>query len=237
MASRGRLYAPHGAWIGHRATAATSSTRSPGCPTLCSTDATVIRARHRLPPDTTPTVWRRLLQTRRFCMVVRFPARCDKQSGRRRKLGARSAFLSRFLGLLLPVAAIWRTPAGEPPCRRQASVRATTALTTGSDDDHSSALRHARRSLSPGGSSSLSSGDLRCRASSGASARPRLTNTPACPQRSRKRAPAVGPPLTSSAVARRVALGNPLTPRTRFGSRRRGTKWNAHVVSCRLPWW
>jgi hypothetical protein len=39
-------------------------------------------------------------------------------------------------------------------------------ITPALDDDHSSALRRARRSLSPGGGSSLSSGRLRSRASS-----------------------------------------------------------------------
>jgi len=48
------------------------------------------------------------------------------------------------------------------------------------DDEHSSRARHARRSLSPGESSSLSSGDLRCRASSGATVSASVIRAPAC---------------------------------------------------------
>ena len=56
--------------------------------------------------------------------------------------------------------------AAAPASRLRAVASVGTDRVAAWDDDHSSAFRRARRSLSPGESRSLSSGGLRCRASS-----------------------------------------------------------------------
>jgi hypothetical protein len=70
--------------------------------------------------------------------------------------------------------------AAAPASRLRAVASVGTDRVAAWDDDHSSAFRRARRSLSPGESSSLSSGDLRCRASSGATVSASVIRAPAC---------------------------------------------------------